>query len=49
MFERTETAESIYEGVLETSYKNLLGKMTTVLVSEGKQEEKFPCQLITPI
>ena len=37
MFERIEMEESIYEGVVEPSYKkNLLGQMPTILVSAGK-------------
>ena len=36
MFERMETAEYIYEGVVEPSYKNLLGKMPTVLSTAVK-------------
>ena len=43
-----EIAETIYEGVVEPSYKNLIGKIPTVLVSSGKLEEKPPRQLITP-
>ena len=31
MFERMEIAESIYEGVVTTSYKKLLGQNLTVL------------------
>ena len=34
MFERMEIAETIYEGVIEPSYKNLLEKMINVLVIE---------------
>ena len=33
-----EIAETIYEGVLETSYTNLLEKMLTVLVTSGKRD-----------
>ena len=43
IFERTEIAESIYEGVVEPYYKSLLGKMPTVLVTAGKREENPPC------
>ena len=32
MYERMEIAESIYEGVIETSIKNLLGKIPTMMV-----------------
>ena len=35
MFDRMEIAESIYEGVVEPSYKKLLGQMPTVLVIAG--------------
>ena len=35
VFDRMEIAESIYEGVVEPSYKKLLGKMPTVLVISG--------------
>ena len=31
-----EIAEYIYEGVIEPSYKKLLGKIPTMLVSAGK-------------
>ena len=44
MFELTEIAEYIYEGVVEPSYKNLLGKMPTVIVTAVKIEEKLPHQ-----
>ena len=47
MFERMEIAESIYEGVVEPSYKKIIGEMPTVLASAGKKEEKPPCQLLT--
>ena len=36
MFERIEIKESIHEGVVEPSYKNLLGHIATMLVSAGK-------------
>ena len=36
IFECMEIAEYIYEGVVEPSYKNLLGNMPTVLVTEEK-------------
>ena len=36
MFEHMEIVEYIYEGVVEPSYKNLLGYMPTVLVTSGK-------------
>ena len=35
MFKHMEIAEPIYEGVLEPSYKKLLGQMTTVIVTAG--------------
>ena len=47
MFERMEIAEYIYEDVVEPSYENILGRMTTVLVSAGKLEEKPHNQLLT--
>ena len=37
----------MYEGVVEPSYKNLIGQMTTILVSAGKLEENTPRQLLT--
>ena len=49
IFERMEIAEYIYEGVVEPSYKNLLGKMPSVLVTAVKIEEKLPHQKLTPI
>ena len=36
MFESMEISESIYQGVVEPSYKNLLGYMPTVLVTARK-------------
>ena len=38
MFERIEIAESVYEGVLEPSYKNLPGQTPIVLVTAGKKD-----------
>ena len=35
MFEIMDIAESIWEGVVEPSYKEPLGKMPTVLVTAG--------------
>ena len=35
MFERMEILESIYKGVVEIYFKNLPGKMPTVLVTSG--------------
>ena len=43
-----EIAESIYESVVEPSYKILLGQMSTVMVSAVKLEKKPPRQLLTP-
>ena len=48
MFERMEISEYIYEGVVEPSYKNQLGKIPPILVTAGKQEEGPPHQLFTP-
>ena len=36
MFEHMEIEKYIYEGVVEPSYKNLLGQMPNMLVSEEK-------------
>ena len=36
MFEHMEVDENIYEGVLETRYKKLLGQVITVLFTAGK-------------
>ena len=38
MFEHMKISEYIYEGVVEPSYKNPLGKMPTVLVLEAKPD-----------
>ena len=43
-----EIEESIYEGVVEPSYKKLLRQMPTMLVSPGKLGENTPRQLLTP-
>ena len=48
MFESMEIDESIYEGVIEPSYKNLLGHMQTVQVTAGKIEERPPCHGLVP-
>ena len=48
MFERMEISESIYKGIVENSYKNLPGKTPTVLVTEGKREEKPPSHGLAP-
>ena len=42
MFERIEISKSIYEGVVEPSYKNPPWNMPTVLVTAGKIEENPP-------
>ena len=47
MFERMEIAEYIYEDVVEPSYENILGRMTTVLVSAGKLEDNTTRQPLT--
>ena len=49
MFECIEIAESIYEGIIEPSCKNRIGKMATVLVTAGKLEDNTPCQILTLI
>ena len=38
MFERMEIAESIYEGVVEPSFKNLPGQTPTLLITSSKIE-----------
>ena len=48
MFERTEIAESIYEGVVTPSYKKVLRQKPTVLDSLGIREEKPPRQILAP-
>ena len=48
IFERMGIAEYIYEGVVEPSYKNLLGNMPTVLVTTEKLEQKTPSQILNP-
>ena len=48
MFERMEIAESIYKGVVEPSYKNLPVQKPTMLVAEGKIEEKPPRHELSP-
>ena len=48
MFERTKISEYIYEGVVEHSYKVLLGQIPTVLVTGGKGEEKPTRKILTP-
>ena len=49
MFEHMEIAESIYEGVVEPSYKNIPGQTPTVLVTAGIIEENPPRLGIAPI
>ena len=44
-----EIAESIYEGVVEPSYKKLPGQMPTVLVTADKREEKLPISGLAPV
>ena len=41
--------ESIYEGVVEPSYKKLTGQTPAVLFTAGKTEENPPCHGLTPI
>ena len=48
MFKRMEIAESIYEGVVEPSYKNIPRKTPIVLFTEGKREEKPTSHVIYP-
>ena len=43
-----EIAEYIYEGVVEPSYKNLPGKIPTVLFTEGKIEDNTPLSVLAP-
>ena len=48
IFERMDIAESIYKGVVEPSYKNLLGKMPTRLVTEIKREDNPHHNIFNP-
>ena len=48
MFERMEISESIYKGVVETSYKNLPDQMPTVLFKAGIREENLPRHGLIP-
>ena len=48
MFEHTEIAESIFEGVVTPSYKKLLGEKPIVMDSVGIIKENPPCQPLTP-
>ena len=48
MFERMKIAESIYEGVVEPSYKNLPGNIPTVLVTSGIREDNTPRIILAP-
>ena len=42
-----EISKSIYKGVVEPYYKNLLGQISTVLVIAGKIEDTLPCHRLT--
>ena len=42
-----DIAEYIYEGVVEPSYKNLMGYIPPVLVTSGKIEDKPPHHILT--
>ena len=42
MFERMEIDENIYEGVLETHYKNKLGKNPPVTVTSLNEGQIIP-------
>ena len=44
MFERMEIYVNVYKGVLERSYKNILGKKPTMLVTAGRREADLPNQ-----
>ena len=48
MFERMEIEEKHYEGAAETSYKNQIYHMLSVLVTACKLQYKPPCQKLTP-
>ena len=48
MFESMEITESIYEGVVEPSYKNLLGQTPTGMVTAGIREENPPSYGLSP-
>ena len=48
MFEQLETAESIYKGVVEPSYRNLPGQIPTMLVIAGIREKKLPRLKLAP-
>ena len=43
-----DIAESIYEDVVEPSYKNQLGHSPNILVTAGKREDNSPCRRFTP-
>ena len=47
MLEQMVIAESNYEGVVEPSYKNPLGKTPTVLVTAGKREDNPTRDILT--
>ena len=48
MFDHIEIAESIYEDVVEPSYKKPPGKIPTMLVTLGIREENPPRQRLSP-
>ena len=48
MFERMETTEYTYEGLVEPTYKNLTVQTPTMLVKSGKIEEKPPRHGLSP-
>ena len=48
MFDLMDIAEYIYEGVVEPSYNNLLGKKPNMLFTAGKREYKTPRHRLTP-
>ena len=47
MFECMVIVESIYEGVVELYYKNLLGNMPPIMVTAEKIEERPPPHILT--
>ena len=49
MFERMETAESIYEGVVKPSYfKKIPRQIPTVLIAARIIEDNPPCKILAP-
>ena len=48
IFERIGIAEYIYEGVVEHSYKNILGQIPHMLITVGKREYNPPILILTP-